>query len=69
MVMKAGLKKNPNPAFEFFHGNFSTFKCSYFCFFGCADLSGSTLECEPSVSVLPLLFAIAFFHHISRQQI
>ena len=31
--MKAVLKKFHNPAFEFFNGIFSTYKCSYFCFF------------------------------------
>ena len=47
--------------FNFFCGIFSTFKCSYFCFFACVDLSGPTPECKTSVSELPLLFAIVFF--------
>ena len=66
--MKAGLKKNPNPAFEFFVAISVHSNVHIFAFLGCADLSRSTLECEPSVSVIPLMFAIAFFQHISRQQ-
>ena len=47
--------------FEFFHGIFSTFKCSYFCFLYVLTFGGQHLNVRHLYQSYLCCFAIAFF--------